>query len=174
MVMISKLLSIYPGQVGAGQRAGVCATGERTVAAALHATLCPASLMPVCGVQMLDVPPAYFYTQPGAMGPGMYDNLAPQDWQVLVLVRLCGAVATGARRVCRVGRGVCGACSHGKRAAHGRQQTAWSSRAAEGERESGCARSGARARVCSQSMARLSCPETASLLLCHARRMARL
>jgi hypothetical protein len=31
---------------------------------------------------MLDVPPAYFYTQPGAMGPGMYDNLAPQDWQV--------------------------------------------------------------------------------------------
>jgi hypothetical protein len=34
--------------------------------------------------QMLDVPPAYFYTQPGAMGPGMYDNLAPQDWQVRV------------------------------------------------------------------------------------------
>lgn len=33
---------------------------------------------------MLDVPPAYFYTQPGAMGPGMYDNLAPQDWQVRV------------------------------------------------------------------------------------------
>ena len=31
---------------------------------------------------MLDVPPAYFYTQPGATGPGMYDNMAPQDWQV--------------------------------------------------------------------------------------------
>jgi len=30
---------------------------------------------------MLDVPPAYFYTQPGATGPGMYDNMAPQDWQ---------------------------------------------------------------------------------------------
>ena len=31
--------------------------------------------------QMLDVPPAYFYTQPGATGPGSYDNMAPQDWQ---------------------------------------------------------------------------------------------
>jgi hypothetical protein len=32
--------------------------------------------------QMLDIPPAYFYTQPGATGPGMYDNMAPQSWQV--------------------------------------------------------------------------------------------
>eukprot|EP00291_Cryptomonas_curvata_P005076 CAMPEP_0172177104 /NCGR_PEP_ID=MMETSP1050-20130122/15230_1 /TAXON_ID=233186 /ORGANISM="Cryptomonas curvata, Strain CCAP979/52" /LENGTH=74 /DNA_ID=CAMNT_0012849545 /DNA_START=18 /DNA_END=242 /DNA_ORIENTATION=- len=31
--------------------------------------------------QMLDIPPAYFYTQPGATGPGMYDNMAPQSWQ---------------------------------------------------------------------------------------------
>jgi hypothetical protein len=32
--------------------------------------------------QMLDIPPAYFYTQPGATGPGMFDNMAPQSWQV--------------------------------------------------------------------------------------------
>lgn len=35
-----------------------------------------------CLHQMLDFPSAYFYTQPGATGPGMYDNMAPQDWQV--------------------------------------------------------------------------------------------
>eukprot|EP00961_Rhodomonas_salina_P151568 2040394-Rhodomonas_salina.2 len=27
-------------------------------------------------------PPAYFYTQPGATGPGFYDNMGPQSWQV--------------------------------------------------------------------------------------------
>ena len=37
---------------------------------------------PLLLLQMLDVPPAYFYTQPGATGPGSYDNMAPQDWQV--------------------------------------------------------------------------------------------
>eukprot|EP00287_Rhodomonas_sp_CCMP768_P009449 CAMPEP_0196739268 /NCGR_PEP_ID=MMETSP1091-20130531/20820_1 /TAXON_ID=302021 /ORGANISM="Rhodomonas sp., Strain CCMP768" /LENGTH=88 /DNA_ID=CAMNT_0042083703 /DNA_START=18 /DNA_END=284 /DNA_ORIENTATION=+ len=26
-------------------------------------------------------PPAYFYTQPGATGPGFYDNMGPQSWQ---------------------------------------------------------------------------------------------
>ena len=31
---------------------------------------------------MLDIPPAYFYTQPGATGPGTFDNMAPQSWQV--------------------------------------------------------------------------------------------